>query len=124
MQTYMDRATRVAADGQIAVMVLLSRKNDDLELLPLKPFTVSNPISREEYERRELRSVGVVSMNGTTPGIALREPLPPDVVSTISAAFLEYIRVLLGGSMAEYTVAAEIAELERMFWLLPDTRPN
>lgn len=120
MQTYMERATQVACDSQIAVQVLLSLGNDDIAFVPLKPVS-GEYLTREEFTVRQFRSVGIVGLRGLESCSAFKEPLDPPVVDAIAAAFLEYVRVLLGQSFAAQVEAAEVAELERLY-LLPSVR--
>jgi|SRR5581483_5405 len=125
MQPYMERAAQVACESQIAVQILLSRDNRDVELIGLKPQ--AEFISREEFAARKLRHVGVIGLSGLKPLVALEEPLEPRIADALAQAFLEYTRVLLGEHFAErfaeQMVGAEVAELERLY-TLPDTRLN
>jgi len=127
--TYLENAAQVARESDIAVQVLLSRENTDLELIPLRP-RLDAYIAPEVFTARQLRSVGVVGIRGLQPLSVWKEPLPPQVINGVCDAFIEYIRVLLGKSLVdlyedlyEAAQAAEIAELERLF-CIPDTRPN
>jgi hypothetical protein len=106
-------------------MVLLSQDNTDLEFWMLRPRQAakSELTPPEEFAARKLRSVGIVGLCGLKPRCAFKEPLETPIVNKIAAAFLEYLRVLLGGQIAEQTEAAEIAELERLYGL-PSGRPN
>jgi hypothetical protein len=125
MQTYSDRALHVASESGIAVQVLLSSGNDDIELISLKPVAAEEYIDRATFKARQLRAVGVIGLAGVKPLSAFRKPLTPPLVDAIAAAFLEYVRVLLGGSFAEQAERAEIAELERLYALPSlDTRWN
>jgi hypothetical protein len=61
---------------------------------------------------------------GTTPSLVLKEPLDPEQVNALGAAFLRYVNVLFGANFVEQREAVEIAELERL-WSLQDNRlPN
>jgi hypothetical protein len=123
--TYLENAAQVANESDIAVQVLLSRENTDLELISLRP-RLDAYIAPEVFTSRQLRSVGVVGIRGLQPLSVWKEPLPHQVINGVCDAFIEYIRVLLGKSLAdlyEAAQAAEIAELERLF-CIPDTRPN
>ena len=123
--TYLENAAQVANESDIAVQVLLSRENTDLELIPLWP-RLDAYIAPEVFTARQLRSVGVVGIRGLQPLSVWKEPLPPQVINGVCDAFIDYIRVLLGKSLVdlyEAAQAAEIAELERLF-CIPDTRPN
>ena len=102
---YIERATKVACDSQIAVQVLLSRDNDALDFVRLKPHQPEY-IAPEEFTARQLRSVGVVGMCGTQVTCAFKEPLDSSLVNSIAVAFVEHVRVLLGASL-EQTAAAE-----------------
>jgi hypothetical protein len=124
--TYLENAAQVARESDIAVQVLLSRENTDLELIPLRP-RLDAYIGPQEFTARQLRSVAVVGIRGLQPLSVWKEPLPLQVINGVGNAFIEYIRVLLGKSLAdlyEAAQAAEIAELERLFFCIPDARPN
>lgn len=122
MQPYLERARQVASESHCAVQVFLSRDNDDIEFVPLRPRYAWH-ISPEEFNSRRLRPVAVIGLNGLKPMSAFKEPLEPFVVAAMAAAFLEYTCVLLGDSLAEQTETAEIAELGRLF-ALKDHRTN
>lgn len=115
---FIERARKVVTESALAVHVLLSSDNADVQLLALRPVSESLP---EELTTGKWRSVGVLGLQGLKPLCAFDEPLPPNVVNGIVAAFLEYARVLLGGQFAEHVAAAESAELARMY-SLPDLR--
>lgn len=121
MQTYSERAKAVVWESQIAVQVLMSSDNDDLEFVRVGSQRAY--ISPEEWTARRLRAVGFVGLDGLKPRCAFAEPLEPPVVNAIAEAFAEYIRVLLGENFAEHMAQAEIDELERLF-SLPDPRMN
>jgi hypothetical protein len=125
MQTYMERAAQVALDSQIAVMVFLNPDNEDSLILPVRPCMAANNElpSLEEYTRRQFRPVAVVGLAGLKPLAAFKEPLPTEVVTAISAAFLEYVRVLIGDTFMQQIEAAEIAELERL-WVSSYSDPS
>jgi hypothetical protein len=132
MQPYIERATNVGLESQIAVYVLLSRDNSDIEFVPLRPH-VAPPeaiTTKEEFIHRQLRSVGVVGLNGVTPLCAFKEPLEPCVVNCIAAAFMEYTRVLIAGNLQaqmedeiERRKGDSVAWCERLF-LLEDSRSH
>ena len=121
--TYAERSRQVALDSSIAVMVLLNDDNSDLEFLRVRPVNGSKVIGPEEFSRRKMRCVGVVGLSGCVPRVAFSEPLEPDVVNGIAAAFLSYVCTLLGDSFPRHVEAAEILELERLH-ALPDKRTN
>jgi hypothetical protein len=123
--TYSERSTQVALDSSIAVTVLLSHDNTDMEFWMLRPRHTSERdlTTREEFTARKLRSVGVIGLCGSLPRAAFKEALPSPVVHGIAIAFLEYLRVILAESFADEIRAVEIAELERLL-TLPDTRLN
>jgi hypothetical protein len=123
MQPYSERAAQVACNSQIAVQVLLGSENTDVELVPLKPNQFSSYLSPEEFTARRLRPVGVVGLSGINTLVSFKEPLPSHVLKLIAVAFSEYIRSLLGRSFEELQVAAEVAELERLYET-PDYRVN
>lgn len=124
--TYGEKSTQLAleASTSIIVQVLLSRGNDDIELIPLHPRQRPDGyIAPADFTARRLRSVGFVGLNGLRPVCSFKEPLPPNVVDAIIRAFTEYAHVLLGGRAAEHVAAEEIAALDRLY-TLPDTRIN
>jgi hypothetical protein len=58
---------------------------------------------------------------------AFKEPLDLAVIDAISTAFLEYVRVLLGDSIAmqiEERQKGDEVEWLKGLWSLPDTRMN
>lgn len=126
MQPYNERAAQVARESQIAVMVLLNPDCTDLEFWRVQPrqAALTTP---EEFAARKLRPVGVVGIHGTTTHVAFREPLDATTVDAIAAAFAEYIRVLVGDSIAAQFEARqksdEVDWLERLYHL-PDDRLN
>src|ERR1700723_560571 len=117
MQTYSEMSKTVADESSIAVLVLLSSDNTDMEFLPLRPrqLTERELLTPEEFAARKLRSVGVVGISGAQPRVAFKEPLSVSVVDRIAAAFLEYLRVMLRQGFAEQTATAEVQELERFY---------
>jgi len=119
MMTYLDRATNAAANASVAVQVLMGAP-DDVEFIPLRPRMADEKMLADIAARwpgRGLRSVGVIGLHGTSPVIALNEPLGPEQVDALASAFLSYIHVLLCDSFE----AASILELEKLH-ALPDTR--
>ena len=126
MQGFSERASQIACESDIAVQVLLSTGNDDIELVPLKPRAFPGGyITPSEFTSRRLRSVGVVGVDagGFSSACAFKEDLPDFLVARIAEAFGEYARVLLGDNLPPQTEAEQIAELERIF-RLEDPRPN
>jgi len=125
MQTYMERAAQVACESDIAVWVLLSSGNDDVEFVSLRPHlaTQNQMPTPGEFTARGLRPVGVLGLFGLRPRCSFKEPLPPRVVDAIAAAFLEYVRVMIGEQFAATMQTAELVELERLY-RLPDDRLN
>ena len=124
--TYTEKSTQLALDAPVAVLALSSPDCTDLELLPLRPRQMSER-EREQlaarWHGRNLRSVGVIGLVGTTPKHALKDTLEPEQVSALIDAFLGYLHALYCGSLATQQATAEIQELERVF-ALPDTRIN
>jgi hypothetical protein len=126
MQSYYERSNQLAADAQVSVLVLGNPETADAEFLPLAPRTFSDAEAqalRARWPGRGLRVLGVLGLCGASPRCVFKEPLDPRVVDALASAFLTYLHVLFGESLAEQREAAEIAELERLF-SLPDTRPN
>lgn len=122
MQTYTEQAEKIACESNIAVMVLLNPDSTDMEMVMVRPtHDVSKMPSREEFARRQLRAVGVVGVNGLKPMSAFREPLETAVIHRISAAFLAYLRVLLGESFTQQCEAAELERYYARLYSLPDT---
>lgn len=119
---YMERAATIACESQLVVQVLLSRGNDDIEFILLKPQSPAGYITREEFTSRKLRSVGIVGLlSGLKPVCVFKEPLESSIVGAIAQAFAEYVRVLLLGESTEQIAVAEVAELEALY-VRPDTR--
>ena len=110
MRPYLERLEQVAAESEVAVMVLLNPDNTDLEFWPLKPRPASE-MSAENLAARQLRSVGVIGLNGFEPHCALKEPLDAAVLSAVATAFKAYIKVLIGEDFAEQMNPAKIEEL-------------
>lgn len=126
MQTYTERAVQLGVNSSIAVYVLMGSSPQDVEFLPLKPRMADEAMLAELKTRwagRSLRSVGVIGLVGTTPQCALEEPLEPDQITGLGAAFLAYLHVILSDSFAAQQETVEISELERLY-SLPDTRLN
>jgi hypothetical protein len=121
IKPFNELAADVAADAQIAVYVLLSQENDDVEFIAIKPRAQAF-ISGAEFTARQLRPVAVIGLNGLKPLCAFKEPLDPQLISKIGQAFCEYTRVLLGDRFVEHVAREEERELGRMF-ALPDPRP-
>lgn len=124
MKPFNARAADVTRQSAIAVQVLLSHDNNDMEFLLLRPVPVhlSARFSEEEFTARQLRFVGIVGLSGLNAKCAFEEPLDERVVSTIASAFIEYTRALLTqSSFGDYLAQAEVTELERLY-ALPDTR--
>jgi hypothetical protein len=125
--TYIERANQVASESQLAVQVLLSSGNDDIEFIRLTPQSNAPYISPEAFAARKLRDVGVVGLCGTQAACVFKEDLGPVVVGAIGTAFAEYIHVLLGDSIAaqlkEHQKGDEVNWLEQLH-CLPDARMN
>ena len=115
MHTYLERATDVACESSVAVTVLLSADNSSVEFWPLKPEAERALTSPEEFTARKLRSVGVVGLCGLSPRMALKEPLAQSVVDRIALAFQEHVNIVLYERFEEFTAAAEVAELQRVY---------
>ncbi|MGA7257950.1 MAG: hypothetical protein WBX09_15005 [Terracidiphilus sp.] len=116
--TYLDQAKQIAVESDIAVLVGLNPDNQDVEFTMVRPQLQTTHTPKAEYVARRLRPVGIVGLKGLTPMSAFREPLGMDTVNRLASAFLEYCRVLLGGSLS---AMVEVAELNRL-WNVPDTR--
>jgi hypothetical protein len=117
------RSKQVVLDSSIAVMVLLSPENTDMEFWLLRPHMDART-SREDFDARRLRSVGVIGLQGVTPACAFKEPLDAQIVNGIAGAFLEYIRVLIGQCFVnEHHTGDAVGWLDRLY-LLPDSRAN
>ena len=110
MRPYLERLEQVAADSEVAVMVLLNPDNTDLEFWPLKPRPASETTA-ENLAARELRTVGVIGLNGLEPHCALKEPLDAAVLSAVGTAFKAYVKVLIGEDFAEQMKPAKVEEL-------------
>ena len=120
MQTYSEKSTQLALDASVAVLVLCNPSCTDIEMLMVKPHPrAESELAQLErhWHGRNLRSIGIVGLVGTTPKCALKEPLEPEVTSRLADAFLAYLHTLLCDSFA---VQME-KELERI-WSLPDHR--
>lgn len=117
MTTYTERSQEVARNASIAVLVLLSHDNTDLEFWNLRR-SQAEWTSSHAFTTRGLRSVGVVglSLQGK-PLVAFKEDLSPSVVDGISNAFLVYLNALLADSFAEQREDIETQELRRLFAL-------
>jgi hypothetical protein len=126
--TYSEKSQQLALDSSIAVQILMGAP-DDVEFVPLKPRPADDRMLAELKTRwpgRGLRSVGVVGLVGVTPHYALKEPLEPEQVDMLAAAFLTYVRALLTSQEPRTDSVEkgdEVAWLCRL-WSLPDTRPN
>lgn len=124
--TYMEQAVQLIVESSVAVMALSNPECTDLELMPFKPCSMSELEQAQLKARwpgRNLKSIGVIGLVGTSPRCALKAPLETDQLSALADAFLAHLHACFCDSFAAQTEAAEIAELERMYQL-PDTRPN
>jgi hypothetical protein len=126
--SYDERAAQVGAASTIAVWALLSPDNSYMEFWMLQPRmeTPSELPTARQFSDRQLRPVGVLG----TAGAAFSEPLPADVVTRLSNAFVAYARSLMGASPAPAPAPApeavfddSIEFCEKLF-LLPDLRPE
>lgn len=128
MKPYMERAAEVMQESRIAVMVLLSSDNSDMEMWALRPYALTHAkrTPPEEFAERKLRTVGVIGFAGLRTKCAFHEPLDDSTVQAISAAFLEYVRVFLGSNYTARVREQEIAEIAALeaLWTLEDPRPN
>jgi hypothetical protein len=78
MQTYIERATTIACEAEIVCQVLLSRGNDDIELIPLKPHAYPDGyMPPAEFTARHLRAMGFVGVGicGLQTACVFKEPL-------------------------------------------------
>ncbi|WP_109486987.1 hypothetical protein [Occallatibacter savannae] len=101
---YREKSTQLALDSSVAVYVLANADCTDVELLQLKPRTMSAHEAealRDRWHGRGLDSVGVMGLVGTSPRCALKEPLGPERESLLMSAFLEYLHGLFCDSYAE-----------------------
>jgi hypothetical protein len=117
---YQEKSVRLALDSTVAVLALGNPECTDLELLPLRPRTMSES-ERDElkarWHGRNLQSIGVVGLVGTTPQFALKQSLQPEQISLLADAFLQHVYEVYCDGLAQQTEA----ELRRL-WSLPDTR--
>ena len=127
--TYLEKSAQVTSESSIAVMALMGAPSD-VEFISLKPKTADEQTLSELKTRwpgRGLRSIGVVGLVGITPRYALKEPLEPEQVDTLAAAFLIHVNTLLMGEHhREHRVRQKedaVDWLERLY-ALPDTRPE
>ncbi len=126
--THIEKAAQAVADSSVAVMVLLNHDNTDAAFVALKPRQ-ADFIPPDEFTARRLRPVGVVGLQGLQPVCAFKEPLEAPVVNGLAVAFLEYVRVMLGGSFEMHPAEPEPCIDDSVAWLsrlyaLPDTRMN
>ncbi|MDR5729806.1 MAG: hypothetical protein RB191_20525 [Terriglobia bacterium] len=124
--TYSEKSTQLTLDSSVAVLALSNPDCTELELLPLKPRQMSEREQAQlaaRWHGRNLRSIGVLGLVGTTPKYALKDSLEPEQVSVLADAFLAYLHALYCDSFAAQHETAEIQELGRL-WSLPDTRIN
>ena len=122
--TYSEKSQQLACEASVAVLALSNPECTDVEFLPLRPrqMSVSDRVElAARWSGRNLRSIGVIGLVGTSPRIALREPLETEQVNALADAFLAYLHVLFADSFAEQLEGVEMAELERM-WSLRDPR--
>ena len=120
---YNARATELAREASVAVLVLMGAP-DDVEFVPCWPRAADAKMRADIKARwpgRGLRSVGLIGLCGTSPRVALKDPLEPEQVSALADAFLAYLHSLYCDSFAAQQEGAEIQELARM-WSLEDTR--
>lgn len=124
--TYLEKSHKLALDSSVAVLALSNPECTDIEFLPLRPtqMSASDRVAlAARWSGRNLRSVGVIGLVGTSPHIASRDPLDSEQVTALAGAFLAYLHVLFSDTFAEQREGVEIQELQRM-WSIPDTRFN
>ena len=125
--TYSEKSTQLALDASVAVLVLTNAQCDDMEFLPLKPRQMTEREAAELLTRwpgRGLRSVGIIGLVGTSPRSAWKEPLEPEHLNALAGAFLAYLHALFCDSFAAQQEGVEIAELESLYALQADPRPE
>ncbi|HEV2132640.1 MAG TPA: hypothetical protein VGR47_00110 [Terracidiphilus sp.] len=124
--TYTEKSQKLALDSSVAVLALSNADCTDLELLPLRPRQMSENERAQlaaRWHGRNLRSIGVIGLVGTTPKYALKDTLEPEQASALADAFLAYLHALYCDSFAAQQETEEIQELGRL-WSLPDTHIN
>jgi hypothetical protein len=125
--TYIEKSAQLAIEASVSVQILLGTTPGDCEFVPLRPkLADANTLAdiAARWPGRGLRSVGVIGLCGITPSVVLKEPLEPEQINALGAAFLTYVHVLFDANFVEQREAMEIAELERL-WSLQDNRlPN
>lgn len=127
--TYQEQSTQLTLDASVAVFILMGTRND-IEFVPLKPRAANESMLADIKARwpgRGLRSVGVIGLVGTSPALALKEPLTAEQTSALTVAFLEYLHVLFADGFAAHIEAAalhtdSVAWCERLY-ALEDPRP-
>jgi hypothetical protein len=124
--TYSEKSTQLALDASVAVLALSNPDCTELELLPLRPRQMSESEQAQlaaRWHGRNLRSIGVLGLVGTTLKYALKDTLEPEQISVLANAFLMYLHALYCDSFATQQETAETQELQHMM-SLPDTRMN
>jgi hypothetical protein len=105
------------SSASLAVMVIMGGPHD-IEFLPLVP-TIADAATLDDLKARwagrELRSVGFMGLNGTTPFYAWKEHMEPEQVSTLGSAFLAYLDSFFTKGFAEKMRTTEIDELTSLY---------
>lgn len=119
--SYAEQCAQIIRESDVCVWVLLTPDNTQLEMIQLWPVYDAPP-SRDEWLRRQLRPVAVLGLKGLQARSAFREPLEEHVIHKLSAAFIEYVRVLLGGLTQHSEVKGDSVQWLERLYALPDPR--
>jgi hypothetical protein len=116
-----DRFQLLAASAQICVAVLANEDVTDVELIPVRPRTISDDEMSRRCAGRNLHFLGAL---GTVDGIAhaqFDEPLDAQRVSALARAFAVYVqRVKVEAEPPQS--AGDFVEWATRLHSLPDTR--
>lgn len=114
-------STRVSQSEQpratLSVYCLMGGPHD-IEFLPLLPKMADTETLNElkaRWSGRELRSVGIMGLNGTTPFYEFQERMEPEQIAILGSAFMAYLDSFFSKGFAEQMRTREIDELHRIY---------
>ncbi len=120
-----DRFQLLAASAQVAVIVLANADVTDIELIPVKPHTISDDEVTHRCAGRVLHFAGVLGLVDGVGHSQLAEPLDEQRVSALADAFTTYCVTLMGDHLEREIAkhsAGDFVEWAQRLYRLPDAR--
>lgn len=114
----MDKFEALIRNAQYSVCILGNPETSDFELVDLDPAGLPAE-RREQLSKRGMKFIGVLGVVKCRPRVALTLPLNDEIVSALSAAFVQRIEKLLNG--LDKPMGDSVEWLQQL-WELPDTR--